>query len=170
MLNPSHLVMLYGDPNNYEPPMSIAVARTKGFTDFTFYPTAPWATRAATELAENTGVKTVAFDEVIKVDNKTYVVHVMGQTPRPKPVIKVVENDERKAKRAAFWEAANKPTGMGFVLKLSKPRPGGMCPDCGWFMCVCPAPEHNAKLDAFAVFIAEWAAKIRNAVTMRTAI
>ncbi len=169
MLNPSHLVMLYGDPNNYEPPMSIAVARTKGFTDFTFYPTAPWATRAATELAENTGVKTVAFDEVIKVDNKTYVVHVMGQTPRPKPVIKVVENDERKAKRAAFWEAANKLTCSPRV-KVAKPRLGGMCPDGMGFMCVCPAPRHNAKLDAFAVFLAEWAAKIRNAVTMRTAI
>lgn len=68
------------------------------------------------------------------------------------------------------------------VTKYGDPRknPPRPCPVCSWFMCICPTPKpgtlgydfkkaydaaHNPKLDAFAIFLGEWAAKLKKVVS-----
>lgn len=157
---------------------TIEQAREQGFTTFTFYPTLLAARDASTavELANMPHIKTVAFTEVFEIEGTKIRLHVLAQTRRPKPRVTTLPT-----KRSRF----------------DAPHHGGMCPDCGWFICQCPPqtaveilerlagdrrdegarllmhaswhlenplPQHNAKLDAFAIFMGEWAAKIRNAV------
>jgi hypothetical protein len=104
-------------------PMTIDQARETGYVDFTFYPTAQAATEAAITRRIETGRRVISFDEPITVGKQNFVLHVMGETSRPRPVVKIM---------------------------LPEPiRRRG---------------EHKPKLDAFAVFIAEWAAKLRRVV------
>jgi hypothetical protein len=118
MPNHSNLVMMYGDPKNYEPPMNIEAARKLGYTDFTFYPSAREAVVARKAAEDSTGRETISFNEYFESGGQKYVLYVMGERPRPKPVITTL-----------------------------------------------PAPARNATLDTFAVFMGEWAAKIKNAVS-----
>lgn len=138
MPHPSSLAMLINDPDNYRPPMSMEQARKQGFVDFTFYPSQAEATRAASSKAYETGRKTVTFSEVARIGDKKYVLHVVGETERPRPVVR------QWVERTREDETARMNRLRGFRANMDRPT--------------CPP---RAKLNAFAIFIAEWAAKLR---------
>jgi hypothetical protein len=133
--------MLVSDPKNYEPQpeMSITVARLKGFADFTFYPTLEDAKQASYDkcVRDSKLRTTIVFDEIVNAGGESYVLHVLGETPRPRPVIKTVATCLQSAADRLYR--------------------GGLNPQ--------EYAKHNPKLDAFAIFMGEWAAKIKNAVT-----
>ena len=156
------LVMLVGDPKNYvpQPEMSIAVARLKGFVDFTFYPTVEAAKQASYDKCVcDDKLRTVVFDEVIRAGGESYILHVLGETPRPKPVVKVLPHHKYK------------------TIKWAERRPEVLVDDAdSWTKRLAYEPSkdrgqrqtdtiHNPTLDAFAVFMAEWAAKLRKVVS-----
>lgn len=141
-------------------PVTIEQAREQGFTVFAFYPTLAAAKTAAiaVELANMPHIKAVAFQEVFEIEDVKINLNILGQTPRPKPKVSRFDAPTKPHREATPFGGTYRPA------KFTKPHHGGMCPDCGWFMCQCPLPQHNAKLDAFAIWMGEWAAKIRNAV------
>lgn len=194
MPSPHSLVMLVGDPENYRPvrPVdSIESARKQGFTDFTFHPTARRAAEAARSVEGYTERKAISFTEVMVIEGTNVVLHIVGQTPRPKPIVKTIFEQARE------W--ANRPTcpprvkyvnpvsllegETSFLKHADVPLEGQrILMHAAWHLENPPIgqdlnlvrkwrheqePAHNAKLDAFAVFIAEWAAKIKNAARSR---
>lgn len=157
---------------------SINQARLKGFTEFTFYPTLEAANLASYErCCHDEKLRTVVFDEVVSVGGLEFVLHVLGTTPRPKSGVKLVEidswlpptphSDEWKAN--AIKLACRALTDVGILEYLAGDCD---CTDEGARMLVHaawhlenPAPRHNDKLNAFAWFMGEWAAKLRKVVS-----
>jgi len=138
MPNPSSLLMLCHDQVNWVRPMNMAEARKLGYVDFTFYPTASAATEAAMTRADLTGRKVITFDEVAEIGGHKYVLHIIGETERPRPVVKHVHQKRSSAEAAAVLDRI-----MGDST----------------------APAHCPKLNAFAWFMGEWAAKLRKVVS-----
>ncbi len=156
----SDLAFMYGDPENYEPSWTIRYARLSGYRDFTFYPTA----RDAAAVAEQSERPAISFDEVVKIDQQTFVLHVMGQLPRPKPVV------QNLTKRVKFNPVTILECLADAYVSLEGIR---LLRHAAWHL---ENPQeslwtkaesmqaHNSRLDAFAVFMGEWAAKLRKVV------
>jgi hypothetical protein len=150
--------------NERRQPMTIEEARQQGFTDVSFHPSVREAAEWAERLEDMTGRKTVTFDEYCWVGGKSYVLHVVAETPRPKPVIttepaiKFYDPATRAKQREQFWAAANKQT--------CPPRAMDNTPLHITFSRAAKRHENeNAKLNAFAIFMGEWAAKLRKVVS-----
>jgi hypothetical protein len=110
-------------------------ARKLGYTIFTFHPTARNAADHAVNHEAITGLRAISFTEVVEIEGLRIPLHVMGTTPRPKPVYKAYTDG-----RVGYYRV-----------------PDGWTPK--------DKPLHNDKLNAFAWFMGEWAAKIKKAVS-----
>ena len=73
-----------GDPVNLGP-MCIAKAKNEGYTSFSFHRNLAVAEQYAATVREVAGRKAIVFVEPGK-----YPLYVVGETPRPRPVITVM--------------------------------------------------------------------------------
>ena len=155
--------MLCHDQVNWVRPMNMAEARKLGYVDFTFYPTASAATEAAMTRADLTGRKVITFDEVAEIGGHKYVLHIIGETERPRPVVSLYDSAKRHEQREQFWAAANAPTCPPRTKQ--KRSSAEATAVLNRMMGDSTAPAHCPKLNAFAWFMGEWAAKLRKVVS-----
>ena len=162
MPNPNSVVMRVS--GSVEPRISsINQARLKGFTEFYFCRTLEDAQRASYEHCVcDTKLRTVVFDEVVEYEGQEFTLHVLGMTPRPKPVGHYKSwlgrlTPEQRIRRKAL-------TAVGILEDLADEcgmtEGARLLMHASWHL-ENPTPRHNAKLDAFAVFMGEWAAKLK---------